>query len=283
MKVFISYGRKDAAEFAMSMAEWLRNRGHTPWIDIKQGVPVGAAFDIRIELGIENSDLMVALLSPWSLRPESFCRNELLYAQAMKRPIVPIRLAELVPPIQILPLSWLDAFPDSNTAFEKLPSIIEEVVRTGEMPRRIWTGIESAGAGWIKEEKLDFGEEMRRYGSSFTGRDWLFAEMTLDALCSSDPECRMSVNEIGALPPNLGGLYHSMFRRRFAGGQRYHHEILPVPECLVSAASPNFSMRLGKESTSLSSRMNYRARGQEFEGDMLDELAGGEMLNSVFL
>jgi len=108
MRVFISYGRGDSAKLASKLAAWLRSRGHEPWLDVDEAIPIGPPFDIRIEVGISRSDLLIALLSPWSLRPDGFCRNELLYAQAMKISIIPARIAVVIPPIHVISLNFLD-------------------------------------------------------------------------------------------------------------------------------------------------------------------------------
>lgn len=177
MRIFISYGRKDATELAFRLSDWLRSQGYDPRLDVRGVCPTGIPFDTAIETEIANSDLLVALLSPSSLRPESFCRNELLYAQFVKRPIIPVRLADLIPPIQIIPLTWVDAFPHLEVAFEKLPPIIEEVLRTGQMPLREWPEARPGGAWWAKHRQLDFREELARYGGTFVGREWLFGRL----------------------------------------------------------------------------------------------------------
>ena len=177
MRVFISYGRKDAADFARKLAEWLRSQGHEPWLDAQHGIPPGAAFDIRIELGISSSDLLVALLSPWSLRPESFCRNELLYALAMRKPVVPVRVADITPPIQVISYQWIDGFPDFETALSNLPPALSEAATAGRMPLREWLPQQPGGAWWATRRQLDFHEELARHGGTFVGRDWLFANM----------------------------------------------------------------------------------------------------------
>ncbi|HPB31839.1 MAG TPA: toll/interleukin-1 receptor domain-containing protein, partial [Candidatus Sumerlaeota bacterium] len=136
MKVFISYGRADALEFAHKLSTWLKKEGFQPWLDVDEGIPIGAPFDVRIELGIEDSDILIAVLSPWSLRPEGFCRNELLFAQAKKRPIVPVRIADIIPPIQIISLNYVDACENPDSVLPKLGEVIRKVAREGGMPLR---------------------------------------------------------------------------------------------------------------------------------------------------
>ena len=82
-------------------------------------------FDIRIETAISNSNLLISLLSSsWSLRPEGFCRNELLYAQATKIPIIPVRLADVIPPDSDHFLNYVDACDAPELIFSKLPKLI---------------------------------------------------------------------------------------------------------------------------------------------------------------
>lgn len=175
--VFISYGRGDAAGFAAKLAQWLRSQGYEPWLDVENGTPIGSPFDIRIELGISDSDLLIAVLSPWSLRPEGFCRNELLFAQAKRVPIVPIRVAEVDPPIQIISLNYLDVAGNPEEAFVKLPALLEQVCSTRTVGRRQLPGAEHGEAWWTTLPQLDFEAELARHGGAFAGREWLFEKL----------------------------------------------------------------------------------------------------------
>ena len=179
MRIFISYGRRDALDIATKLCHWLRERGYEPWLDTENGIPIGAPFDTRIELGIEGSRLLVALLSGWSLRPEGFCRNELLFAQAKRVPIVPVRVADVTPPIQIISLNYVDACENPESAFEALPSVIEQVARTGSVGFRDWPSAEADGADpwWKRLRELRFEEELACHGGPFVGRDWLFSQI----------------------------------------------------------------------------------------------------------
>jgi hypothetical protein len=176
-KVFISYGRRDAAEFAARLAAWLAGQGFDPWLDVQHGIPVGAPFDVRIEIGISNSDVMLAVLSSWSVSPESFCRKELLFAQAKKKPIIPVRVADVCPPIQIISLNYIDAAADPDAAFAQLLPAIECAARSGKSELRDWQASSTGNAWWSARRLLDFREELALYGGSLVGRDWLFAEM----------------------------------------------------------------------------------------------------------
>src|SRR5665647_69712 len=161
VRVFISYGRQDAAEAAAALAALLREAGFEPWLDAENGIPVGEPFDLAIELGIAGSDALVALLSPWSLRAEGFCRNELLYAQSQGKPIVPVRIAAVTPPIQIIALNYVEALgagEDAAAAFAELPELIAAALKAGGVGRRAWpaAGDSEECAWWEAPSALDF-------------------------------------------------------------------------------------------------------------------------------
>ncbi|WP_440950791.1 TIR domain-containing protein [Methanosphaerula subterraneus] len=171
MRIFISYGRKDALEFARRLSSWLRDRGYDPWLDVENGIPPGTPFDIKIEDGIKESDLILALLSPESVRPGGFCRNELLYALSHNIDILPVRIADVDPPIQIISLNYLDASTDPESVFALLPAALDQITKKAYTWR---TTPGAAGTWWEKIRVITFQEELKRYGGDFTGREWLF-------------------------------------------------------------------------------------------------------------
>jgi tetratricopeptide (TPR) repeat protein/CHAT domain-containing protein len=177
MRIFISYGRRDAGDFAARLVDGLRGQGHEPWLDVENGIPIGTPFDIRIEDGIRGCDVVIALLSRWSVREDGFCRNELLYAQACGKPIIPVRLADVLPPIQIFSLNYLDALGESDAILERLAAVLEEVRQGGSVARRQWAQPGAAPPWWAAAPGLHFDEELARYGGEFVGREWLFSEV----------------------------------------------------------------------------------------------------------
>lgn len=177
MKIFISYGHNDAIEFAEKLATWLKDQGYEPWLDKKDGIISGEPFDIRIEQGISECSILIALISPSSIRYESYCRNEWLFAQSIEKPIIPLRLANINPPLVIINLHYEDAFADTNMVFDNLSKVIKEVIANGKPRYREWIQNNEKKIWWSNREKLNFSEELRRYGKSFIGRDWLFMQL----------------------------------------------------------------------------------------------------------
>jgi len=193
MRIFISYGRKDALKFVQRLSSWLRDKGYDPWLDVENGIPFGTPFDTRIEVGIRESDLILALLSPCSVWPGGFLRKELLYAQAYNIDILPVKIAEVVPPIQIIDLNYLNASADPESVFAILPTALDQIAKKS-YTWRTTTG--AAGKWWEKIHLVTFQEELKRYGGDFTGREWLFDRLDIWA-AGSDSRLLLLTGEAG--------------------------------------------------------------------------------------
>ena len=173
MKIFISYGHKDAMGFAKYLMNWLKEQGYTPWLDL-EGIRIGDLFDFRIEDAITASDLMIAILSSSSLKPDGFCRRELLFALHKEVPILPIRIEFITPPIQIMNLHFEDAFPEWKVIANFLPENILIIKSTRKSIIRDWSTSTSINKWWTKKERINFTPELTRHAKNFVGRDWLF-------------------------------------------------------------------------------------------------------------
>ena len=176
-QIFISYGRQDAREFADKLAGYLKENGFEPWLDRRDAIIAGEPFDIRLEQGISESSLLIALISPWSIRQESYCRNEWLYALSISKPILPIRLTNINPPLIIINLHYEDAFDEPDLIFKKIIPIINEVASTGQPRYREWLPSEDIKSWWSHLERFNFEGELKIYGESFIGREWFFEKL----------------------------------------------------------------------------------------------------------
>lgn len=79
MKVFISYSKDDRAT-ADALEVGLRQEGHDVFFD-KTGLPAGESFHARIRGEIAAADAFVFIISPSSVRPESYAMTELGFAR----------------------------------------------------------------------------------------------------------------------------------------------------------------------------------------------------------
>ena len=98
--IFQSYGWRDALEVAQRLRDSLTEAGYEVWIDREHLRADDKHFSLALEQAIANSEVVVALLSPHSVRGvagaevrSSICYNELRLADELQRPIVPVRVS----------------------------------------------------------------------------------------------------------------------------------------------------------------------------------------------
>src|SRR6266849_4997423 len=104
--IFISYSRKDGRNYAEELENQLQAIGFRTWRDIRNIDPA-QDFTSEIEIGIESATYVAVCITPDSKRSDSFVRREIQYALAIKKPIIPLRFVEIVPPISIINNQWI--------------------------------------------------------------------------------------------------------------------------------------------------------------------------------
>jgi len=126
MRVFLSYSRADA-EVAASVAEDVRQMGHTAWFD--REVLGGQAWWSTILRQIRECDLYILILTPHSLDSQA-CRAEYTYAAQLKRNVLPVLCQDgvkvsLLPP-ELSMIQFLDyRAQDKHAAFAIVRAIKE--------------------------------------------------------------------------------------------------------------------------------------------------------------
>jgi hypothetical protein len=110
-RVFLSYGVHDVSELAELLCRDLMARGYRVWQDVNR-IRVGLPWDEEVQTGLRTSQVVLALLSPQSVRrareagnptaTDSVCLDEIEYAQrACKIPIVPVKVVSCEAPFLI--------------------------------------------------------------------------------------------------------------------------------------------------------------------------------------
>jgi tetratricopeptide (TPR) repeat protein len=171
--IFISYGRDDAQEFAKKLYNDLKQDQSVRdiWIDFEK---IGLNhWDRKIEEGIEKSTVFLALISPYAIRDQSICRDEVLYAINVGKTIVPLLIqlkTKNVVPLLLCRRNWIDFsgednYPESLIKLKKFLSGDDTVLNPPSLPIIVGT------------IPLDFSPEIARYSHDFTGRDWLMEEV----------------------------------------------------------------------------------------------------------
>lgn len=93
--VFVSYSRQDT-DFVRRIAGSLEGLGKSVWIDT-QGIADSEVFPQAIRTAIEGSDAFLFVITPSSVASE-FCEQEVDYARALEKRIVPVLLSPVPDP-----------------------------------------------------------------------------------------------------------------------------------------------------------------------------------------
>ena len=167
---FISYGHADASGLAERLRQDLMALGASVWLDA-DGIEAGGQWDIRIEQGVRSADVLLAVMTPHSVREDSVCRDEVILAHTLGKSIVPVRASSdpaVRPTLLLVRKSWLDFTGDYEEAFGRLVRVL-----TGD-ESALFKPLAASVAGLVP---IDFGPELARHTSVFVGRDWLDREL----------------------------------------------------------------------------------------------------------
>src|ERR1700730_4805551 len=106
--IFESYGRADAQQIAAQIKASLKQKGYEVWLDVETITETKAAdksFWLKLQVGLQKSKVVLALLSPRSVRLAgdiddwmSVCHNELIFAVDHDIPVVSVQVVNCHPP-----------------------------------------------------------------------------------------------------------------------------------------------------------------------------------------
>jgi TIR domain len=88
MKIFVSYSRSDAGDFADQIQRHIGNFGHYEVFIDERSIGVGEIWSHTIETNISNCDIFVAIITYGALRSRHV-EKEVLQAQTEKKTIIP--------------------------------------------------------------------------------------------------------------------------------------------------------------------------------------------------
>lgn len=179
-KIFLSYGHDEYADIARRLKQDLEALGFEVWMD-EDGIRPTNDWQIAIELGIEKTHSVIALMTPHSMRrPDGVCLDELAYARFKGKNIIPIMVNFVEPPLCISRLQWLDMqnLEDLSTSgvsehrYQKQFATLLEALK-GECV----LDFEGQQASLLNSlDPLDFGVEIEKHIHGFVGRKWVFEE-----------------------------------------------------------------------------------------------------------
>lgn len=127
--VFISYSRRDGEEYADQLQLTLEGRGFAVWRD-RRNISPYEDFSAEIETGITKSRMVAVCVTDDTKRTDSFVRNEIKYARALSKPIIPCRFNDTIPDILIIGYEILDFFDDYSREVERLCQLVADLIQS---------------------------------------------------------------------------------------------------------------------------------------------------------
>jgi WD40 repeat protein len=181
VRLFLSYGRRDAKELADRLSVDLAAAGYDVWQDTGQ-IHGGTSWQHEIVDGLRSAQLVIALMTPHSVRTtgsadnpdnvDSVCLGEIAYAlfNPPTRPVVPVMVKPCEPPLAIFHLDYVDmrAWSDSPDQYQAgLQRLLADIeaARRGERRYRSW---------YHQLNPFDFAAFLHPKRQDFCGRQWLF-------------------------------------------------------------------------------------------------------------
>jgi len=199
--IFESYGWADAGEVAQQLRTSLEEAGYDVWIDREHLRPDDQHFWLALEGALNRCDLVVALLSPHSVRLDgehgtphgaSICHYELMMAVRKEKAVLPIVVIDCDTPLAIIRYE-----PLNFTRWQASPVAYREGV--GEILNAL-RDIRSGDRRYViyvdKLAPYDFFAELKTAAGSFVGREWILER--IDAWLPGDRPCFLIEAEPGS-------------------------------------------------------------------------------------
>ncbi len=123
--VYISYSRDDGAQFAEKLELVLKQFGIPTWRDVRNIDPF-QDFTAEIERNIEFASHVVVCITPDTKRGDSFVRREIQFGLLSKKPIIPLRFADIIPQVSLVNFERLDGFVDWTSAIARLLELLSK-------------------------------------------------------------------------------------------------------------------------------------------------------------
>ena len=122
-RVFLSHSRRDGQRDAAWLDGALVAAGCRPWRDTRS-IELTTDFTTQLEHAILDSDVVVVCVTPDIRRADSYVRREVVFALAVKKPIVVVRFTDTVPPISLVTHTYIDFFPDRASGLADLLGVL---------------------------------------------------------------------------------------------------------------------------------------------------------------
>lgn len=180
VQIFQSYGWRDATVIAEKLKGSLSEAGYNVWLDREHMRSDEQHFSLVLEDALKSSRIVVALLSPHSVRGladedlrSSICYNEIRVADSLELPILPVRVEKFrgLPPFLLIKyrrIDWLNW--QENDAYQRG---VGEIVKSIE---RLLDGGKNLDRD-IAYQADNFSSQLATARDDFAGREWLFSRL----------------------------------------------------------------------------------------------------------
>lgn len=177
-RIFISYGHDQYAPIADRLAKDLRNYVADVWFDADNIRSTSGNWPAAIEKGIEDCDLVLALMTKHAHRsPSGVCTNEIIYASTRRKEIRTVLVEQMDIPLLLCAIQYFDISDlcrdgtgqfDEQRYQERFQVLLKELA-SEQVDFR----------GYLQDIKKylnpqDNRLEIARRSAGFVGRRWLF-------------------------------------------------------------------------------------------------------------
>lgn len=126
-KIFFSYSRTDAADFALRLAVNLKKEGFDVWID-QQDIRAGFEWDLEIEKALETCNCLLFIESESSVKSNNVL-DEVYYALEQNKIVIPIIIKDSKTSFRLQRLQYVDF----TIGYEKgFANLVKELNRDGK-------------------------------------------------------------------------------------------------------------------------------------------------------
>lgn len=172
-RLFLSYGRRDGAEFARRLAADLAAAGHRVFLD-ERDIGLGQAWDEALAAALEGAEALIALLTPHAVRradpvsgeagQDSVCLDEIARARRLGKTVLPLMVLPCEVPIVLERAQYLDftGWAGSQALYRARFEDLRARLAGAAVPPAPAEGL------W------DFAPLIARAAEGFTGRGWIF-------------------------------------------------------------------------------------------------------------
>jgi hypothetical protein len=181
-EVFLAYSSQDQAR-AQDLRGSLEQAGIRVWRDIER-LKAGAFFSLELEQAIRRADALIVLITA-AARTSQWVHNELLFAQDIKKPIIPLMMeADITPPLAIYGLQHIALHADWDAGIRTLADRLREIATTEPPAVPTAQPVGEIEAAKQAQPKVRSGDDPFLYGPAVPSDLFVGRRQELETICA---------------------------------------------------------------------------------------------------